>query len=75
VLTPAAAGDLVVFDVDELQYAPDSFVHDLPGGAPRLTRAPGGFRATAVAGVVTQESGAATGARPAGPLVTGDRRW
>jgi N-acyl-D-aspartate/D-glutamate deacylase len=71
VLRPGAAGDLVVFDLDELRYAPDSFVHDLPGGAPRLTRAPGGFRATAVAGIVTQSDGVATGARPAGPLVTG----
>jgi N-acyl-D-aspartate/D-glutamate deacylase len=71
VLRPGAAGDLVVFDLDELCYAPDSFVHDLPGGAPRLTRAPGGFRTTAVAGLVTQSDGVATGARPAGPVNTG----
>jgi N-acyl-D-aspartate/D-glutamate deacylase len=74
VLEPGAAGDLVVFDLDELSYAPDSFVYDLPGGAPRLTREPGGFRATAVAGVLTQESGVATGARPSGPLASGGVR-
>jgi N-acyl-D-amino-acid deacylase len=68
VVAPGLAGDLVVFALDELAYEPESFVHDLPGGAPRLTRPPGGFRATAVAGVVTQEGGVATGARPTGPL-------
>src|SRR5436190_599054 len=68
VLGPGCAGDLVVFALDELRYQPDTFVRDLPGGAPRLTRPPGGYRATVVAGVVTQEAGVATGARPAGPL-------
>jgi N-acyl-D-aspartate/D-glutamate deacylase len=68
VLAPGRAGDVTVFALDELHYRPDRTVHDLPGGAPRLTRPPGGFRVTAVAGVVTQEGGTATGARPAGPL-------
>ena len=68
VVAPGNAGDLVVFALDELGYQPDSFVHDLPGGGPRLTRPPGGFRSTVVNGVVTQEAGVATGARPAGPL-------
>ena len=68
VVAPGNAGDLVVFALDELGYRPDSFVHDLPGGGPRLTRPPGGFRATVVDGVVTQERGVATGARPGGPL-------
>ena len=71
VVAPGGAGDLVVFALDELSYAPDTFVSDLPGGAPRLTRPPGGFRATAVAGTVTQREGVATGARPAGPLDAG----
>ena len=62
------AGDLVVFALDELSYEPESFVHDLPGGAPRFTRPAGGYRATIVSGVVTQEDGVATGARPGGPL-------
>jgi N-acyl-D-aspartate/D-glutamate deacylase len=68
VLAPGRAGDIAVFALDELDYRADRTVHDLPGGAPRLTRPPGGFRATAVAGVVTQEGGVATGARPGGPL-------
>jgi N-acyl-D-amino-acid deacylase len=68
VLAPGRAGDVVVFSLDELDYRGDRTVHDLPGGAPRLTRPPGGFRATAVEGVVTQEGGVATGARPGGPL-------
>ena len=40
-LRPGMAGDVVVFALDELAYRPEAFVHDLPGGAPRLT-APGG---------------------------------
>ena len=48
-------------------YEPEAFVHDVPGGAPRLTRPAGGYRATVVAGVVTQEGGVPTGA-PTGAL-------
>ena len=34
----AHAGDLVVFALDELSLSrPTPFVHDLPGGAPRLS--------------------------------------
>lgn len=68
VLAPGLAGDVVVFALDELDYRADRTVHDLPGGAARLTRPPGGFRVTAVGGVVTQAGGVTTGARPAGPL-------
>jgi len=71
VVAPGLAGDLVVFALDELRYEHDTFVHDLPGGAARLTRPAGGFRATIVGGVVTQRAGAATGARPSGPLHAG----
>ena len=49
VVAPGLAGDLVVFALDELTYQHDTFVYDLPGGAARLTRPPGGFRATIVA--------------------------
>ena len=70
-IAPGCAADLVVFALDELAYLPDSFVRDLPGGAPRLTRPAGGFRHTVVAGVVIQEAGVTTGARPAGPLTVG----
>jgi N-acyl-D-aspartate/D-glutamate deacylase len=68
VIAPGAVGDAVVFALDELDYAHDGFVHDLPGGGPRLTRPPGGYRATVVAGTVVQRDGTATGARPAGVL-------
>jgi N-acyl-D-amino-acid deacylase len=61
--------DLTVFALDELSYRAGEFVHDLPGGGPRLTRPAGGFRATVVNGVVVQEHGVATGARPSGALV------
>jgi N-acyl-D-aspartate/D-glutamate deacylase len=75
VLAPGCCGDLVVFAMDELDYAPDLFVHDLPGGGPRLTRPPGGFRATVVSGTIVQADGVATGARPGGPLnATAQRR-
>ena len=65
VLRPGLAGDVVVFALDELAYRPEQFVTDLPGGAPRLTRPPGGFRMTAADGVVTQEQGVAN-RRPPG---------
>ena len=68
VVTERGAGDLVVFALDELAYEPEAFVHDVPGGAPRLTRPAGGYRATVVAGVVTQDGGVPTGARPTGAL-------
>jgi N-acyl-D-aspartate/D-glutamate deacylase len=68
VIAPGAVGDAVVFALDELDYAHDGFVHDLPGGGPRLTRPPGGYRATVVAGTVVQRDGTPTGARPAGVL-------
>jgi N-acyl-D-aspartate/D-glutamate deacylase len=39
-------------------------VDDLPTGARRLRRPPGGYRATIAAGVATQLGGELTGARP-----------
>jgi N-acyl-D-aspartate/D-glutamate deacylase len=71
VLAPGRAGDVAVFALDELAYLPDRTVHDLPGGAPRLTRPAGGYRATAVNGVITHADGIATGDRPGGPLHAG----
>jgi N-acyl-D-amino-acid deacylase len=64
VLRNGAAGDVTVFALDELEFQPESFVADLPLGAKRLRRPPGGFRYTAVAGEVTQEFGVMTSARP-----------
>lgn len=64
VVAPGAVGDLVVFALDELRYGADEFVADIPGGGTRLRRPPGGYRATVVAGAVTQVAGTATDARP-----------
>jgi N-acyl-D-amino-acid deacylase len=61
------AGDLTVFALDEIDLAPDVRVDDVPGGSWRYTRAPGGYRATAVNGSLTWDTTAATpatGARP-----------
>jgi hypothetical protein len=43
-------------------------VDDLPVGASRLRRPPGGYRWTMVGGVVTQAGGMATAARPGSVL-------
>jgi N-acyl-D-aspartate/D-glutamate deacylase len=67
------AGDLTVFALDEIDLAPDVRVDDVPGGSWRYTRAPGGYRATAVNGALTFDGGAATGARP-GTFLTAGRR-
>ena len=62
------AADLTVFALDELHWDDDVFVGDLPGGASRLRRPPGGYRYTLANGEVTQENGVLTDARPAGVL-------
>jgi len=64
VLQPGKAGDVTVFDLSQLSFRPESFVADLPMGAKRLRRPPGGFRYTVVGGSVTQENGQLTDARP-----------
>ncbi len=64
VVAPGAHADLVAFDLDELSWGADVMVDDLPAGASRLRRPPGGYRWTIVGGVVTQEGGMATAARP-----------
>jgi len=65
------AADLTVFALDELDWADDVFVDDLPGNARRLRRPAGGYRYTVAAGEVTQEDGKLTGSRPAGVLHVG----
>jgi N-acyl-D-aspartate/D-glutamate deacylase len=64
VVREGAAGDLAVFALDELDWAPDVFAADLPEGARRLRRPPGGYRYTVVGGTVVQQDGKLTGARP-----------
>jgi N-acyl-D-amino-acid deacylase len=68
---PGLVADLTVFSLDELSWEVDEFVHDLPGGAPRLRRPPGGYRYTIASGVPTQEHGVLTGALPGGVLDRG----
>ena len=63
-IAPGAAGDLTVFALDELQYETERLVGDMPGGARRFTRPSGGYRATVVAGCMTQCDGSPTGATP-----------
>ena len=53
-----------MFGLDELDWAADVFVADLPAGARRLRRPAGGYRYTVVAGAVVQAGGELTGARP-----------
>jgi N-acyl-D-amino-acid deacylase len=64
VVAPGALADLVVFDLDELTWDTDVLVDDLPTGASRLRRPSGGYRWTMVSGVVTQEAGQPSDARP-----------
>ncbi|HEV8296545.1 MAG TPA: amidohydrolase family protein [Acidimicrobiales bacterium] len=62
-VTPGMAADLTVFALDELEWAEDVFVADLPAGMRRLRRPPGGYRATVVAGEAVQIGGELTTAR------------
>jgi N-acyl-D-aspartate/D-glutamate deacylase len=68
VIAPGRAADLTVFNLDELAWLPDELVDDVPGGGLRFRRDAAGYRCTIVNGVVTQEGGQLTGARPAGLL-------
>lgn len=62
-ITPGAAADLTVFDLNELSWEPEVLVDDLPQGATRFRRPPGQYRATVVGGVVVQQDGQLTGRR------------
>jgi N-acyl-D-aspartate/D-glutamate deacylase len=62
-VTPGAAGDLAIFVLDELEWAPPEMV-DMPHGGRRLRRPPGGYRTTVVQGAVTQSNGILASARP-----------
>jgi N-acyl-D-aspartate/D-glutamate deacylase len=73
VLAEGKVGDVTIFSLDELDWQTDVFVDDLPLGAARLRRPPGGFRQTIVAGTVVQEAGNLTGARPGVVLRAGSR--
>jgi N-acyl-D-aspartate/D-glutamate deacylase len=62
-IAPGAAADITVFDLAELSWKPDVLVNDLPQGAVRLRRPPGGYRATVVNGMVAQQHGQLTDSR------------
>ena len=64
IVAPGYAGDLVVFDLEELRYEREKLVADMPGGSKRFTRPAGGYRATVVGGDITQLEGELTDARP-----------
>jgi N-acyl-D-amino-acid deacylase len=57
VLVQGMAGDLAIFSTDEIDWPGEFMVDDLPGGASRLTRPGGGYRATVVSGVPTYLNG------------------
>jgi N-acyl-D-amino-acid deacylase len=59
------AADFAVFALDELKFAEEKLVSDVPGGGARFRRDSGGYRYTIVNGVVVQEAGTPTGALPA----------
>jgi N-acyl-D-aspartate/D-glutamate deacylase len=64
VLAPGMRADVNVIDLDRLQLREPRLVQDLPAGGTRLLQAAEGYVATVVAGQVTRENDAFTGARP-----------
>lgn len=70
VVAPGLRADLNVIDLDALDISAPSLRHDLPTGASRILQPASGYVATLVAGEVTREHDADTGARP-GRLIRG----
>jgi N-acyl-D-aspartate/D-glutamate deacylase len=68
IIRPGAEADLAVFALDDLTNGTEVQRRDLPGGAWRYSRTPGGYQATIVGGVPTWLDGAATGRRPGSML-------
>lgn len=69
-VAPGAKADLNVIDYDRLRLHAPRVSYDLPAGGRRLLQDASGYRATIVAGVVTQRDDRPTGALP-GRLVRG----
>jgi len=63
-IQPGQVADLVLFDLDRLQWKETGFVADLPGGGRRLTRPPGDYSQTLVGGITTSRGSEPTGAHP-----------
>lgn len=64
VLAVGKRADINVIDFDNLTLREPRLVHDLPAGGTRLLQSAEGYVATIVAGEVTRENDAFTGARP-----------
>jgi N-acyl-D-aspartate/D-glutamate deacylase len=73
VLRPGAAADMVIFDLAELQWLPETLVRDVPGGVARLRRPPGGYRYTILAGEIVQAHGRSVDILPGRFLGASDR--
>ncbi|MDJ0852748.1 MAG: amidohydrolase family protein [Myxococcota bacterium] len=65
-LEPGRRADLNVIDLEALTLRVPEIARDLPTGAARVVQRADGYRATVVAGEVTFDAGADTGARPGG---------
>jgi N-acyl-D-amino-acid deacylase len=63
-LVEGQKADVVVFDLDELEWMPTERFHDFPGGESRLGNTAKGYEYLVVGGEIVQESGRDTGARP-----------
>lgn len=63
-LEPGKRADINLIDLDEVGSTAPAFADDLPGGGSRLVGAGTGYVATLVAGEVTFDRGAYTGALP-----------
>jgi N-acyl-D-aspartate/D-glutamate deacylase len=71
VLAPGSFADLVVFDPGSVGASPAHLVHDLPGGAARVTADAIGVRHVLVNGVETVRDGKILGAKPGTILRSG----
>jgi N-acyl-D-aspartate/D-glutamate deacylase len=71
VLVDGAHADLVLFDPEAIGAAPATLVHDLPGGAARMTAASTGVHRVLVDGVAVVVDGEPTGAVPGTVLRSG----
>jgi N-acyl-D-aspartate/D-glutamate deacylase len=71
-LSAGLRADINIIDLEHLRLLPPEVLHDLPAGSRRLVQRAQGYRATIVAGTVTREHDADTGARP-GRLIRGAR--
>jgi N-acyl-D-aspartate/D-glutamate deacylase len=60
-LTPGAAADVIVYDLDALEVTPTEKVHDFPGGEWRRVQRARGYASVLVNGEVTIDHDEPTG--------------